>query len=84
LLKDVLGTSNIKSKGRGGSSTKREATLILSAALGAVSLCMRRSFVQRRYSPSTGMGLSEREVILDEFTRMGYIVKEEPVSDGGE
>jgi hypothetical protein len=84
LLKDVLGTSNIKSKGHGGSSTKREATLILFAALGAVSLCMRRSFVQRRYSPSTGMGLSEWEVILDEFTRMGYIVKEEPVSDGGE
>jgi hypothetical protein len=39
---------------------------------------MRRSFVDRQYSPSTGMGLSEREIILEELTQMGYIVKEEP------
>jgi hypothetical protein len=36
---------------------------------------MRRCFVDRRYSPSTGMGLSEWELIFDELIRMGYIVK---------
>jgi hypothetical protein len=45
---------------------------------------MRRSFVDRRYSPSTGMDLSEWEIILDELIHMGYIVKEEPDSDYNE
>jgi hypothetical protein len=45
---------------------------------------MRRLFVDRRYSPSTGMGLSEWEVILEELTQMGYIVKEELDSDHNE
>jgi hypothetical protein len=84
LLKDVPGMSNVKSKGHGGSFAKREAVLILSVAPGAVSPRMRRSFVERRYSPSISMGLSEWEVILDELTHMGYIVKEEPVSDDDE
>jgi hypothetical protein len=30
------------------------------------------------------MGLSKWEIILDELTRMGYIVKKEPDSDGNE
>jgi hypothetical protein len=84
LLKDIPGTSNIKSKSCGGSSAKMEATRILSAAPGAISLCMQRSFIDRRYSPSTGMGLSEWEVILDELIRMGYIVKKKPDSDHNE
>jgi hypothetical protein len=84
LLKDIPRTSNIKSKSRGGSSVKKEATRILSAAPGAIYLRMRRSFVDRRYSPSTGMGLSEWKVILEELTHMGYIVKEEPDSDHNE
>jgi hypothetical protein len=45
---------------------------------------MRRSFVDRLYSPSTGMGLSEWEVILEELTHMCYIVKEEPDNDHNE
>jgi hypothetical protein len=45
---------------------------------------MWRSFLDRRYSPSTGMGLSEWEVILDELIRMGYNVMEEPASDNDE
>jgi hypothetical protein len=45
---------------------------------------MRWSFVDRRYSASTGMGLSEWEVILEEVTCMGYIVKEELDSDHNE
>jgi hypothetical protein len=84
LLKDIPGVSNIESKSRGGSSTKREAAQILSAAPGAISLRMRRSFVNRRYSPSTGTSLSEWEVILDKLIRMEYIVKKEPDSDHNE
>jgi hypothetical protein len=30
------------------------------------------------------MGLSEWEIILEELTRMGYIIKKEPNSDGNE
>jgi hypothetical protein len=40
------------------------------------------SFVDKQYSPSTGMDQSEWEIILKELTRMGYIVKKEPNSDG--
>jgi hypothetical protein len=40
---------------------------------------MKRSFIDRRYSPSTGMSLNEWEVILDELIRMGYIVKDNPI-----
>jgi hypothetical protein len=42
---------------------------------------MKRSFVERWYPPSTGMDWSEWEIILEELIRMGYTVKEEPVSD---
>jgi hypothetical protein len=45
---------------------------------------MRRSFVDRCFSPLTGMGLSEWEIILDELIHMGYIVKKEPDSDCNE
>jgi hypothetical protein len=80
-LKDVVGTSNIRSKRRGGSSVRREVLQILSAARGVISPHMQRSFVDRRYSPLTGMGLSKWEIILDELIHMGYIVKNEPDSD---
>jgi hypothetical protein len=83
-LTDVAGTSNIRSKRRECGSSRREAMRILSAAPGAISPHMRRSFVDRRYSPSTGMGLSEWEVILDELIHMGNIVKDEPNSDHNE
>jgi hypothetical protein len=56
----------------------------LFAASGAISPCMHMSFIDRRYSHSIGMGLSEWEVILDELILMGYIVKEEPDSDHDE
>jgi hypothetical protein len=83
-LTDIAGTSSIRSRNREGGSTRWDAVRILSAAPGAISPCMRRSFVDRRYSPLTGMSLSEWEVILDELIRMGYIVKEEPDSDHNE
>jgi hypothetical protein len=71
-------------RGHGKCSTKKKITQILSAALRAISPHMRRSFVDRQYSPSTGMDLSELVIILDELTHMGYIVKKEPDSDGNE
>jgi hypothetical protein len=43
---------------------------------------MRRSFVDRQYSPSTGMDQREWEIILDQLIRIGYNVKTEPDSDG--
>jgi hypothetical protein len=43
------------SKGRRKGSTKKKASQILSAAPGAISPRMQRSFVDRQYSPSTGM-----------------------------
>jgi hypothetical protein len=47
LLKDSPGSSKMKSKIHGGCSTKREAAWILSAILGATSMNMRRSFLDR-------------------------------------
>jgi hypothetical protein len=58
-LPDVAGTFDFRSKRREGGSVRREAARILFAAPDAISPCMRRSFVDRRYSPSIGMGLSE-------------------------
>jgi hypothetical protein len=43
---------------------------------------MKHSFVDRQYSPSTGMDQSEWELILEELIRMGFLVKQEPVSEG--
>jgi hypothetical protein len=45
---------------------------------------MKRSFAEGRYSPWTGMDRSEWEIILEHLIRMGYIAKEEPVSDTSE
>jgi hypothetical protein len=47
----------------------------------AISPHMRRSFVDRQYSPSTSMDRSEWEILLEELMRMGYIVKQESVSE---
>jgi hypothetical protein len=65
----------------GGGSAKNKATQILSDAVEAISPCMRRSFVDRQYSPSIGMDQSEWEIILDKLIRMGFIVKKEHVSE---
>jgi hypothetical protein len=49
----------------------------------AISPWMGRSFVDRKYSPSTGMDHSEWEIILGKLIRMGFLVKHEPISKGG-
>jgi hypothetical protein len=42
---------------------------------------MKHLFVDRQYSPLTGMDWSEWEIILEEHTRIGFLVKQEPVSE---
>jgi hypothetical protein len=63
---------------------RNKVARILSAAPGAISPRMQKSFVDRQYSPSTDMDRSEWEIILEELTCMGYIIKKESDSDGGE
>jgi hypothetical protein len=88
LLDDAPGPSNARPRSRGRGrrkySMKNKDAQILSAAPRAISPRMRKSFVDRQYLPSTGIDLSERKIILDELTHMGYIVKKEPNSDGNE
>jgi hypothetical protein len=69
-------------KGYGDCSTKNKAARILADTPRAISPCMRRSFIDRQYSPSTGKDRREWEIILEELTCMGLIVKKEHVSDG--
>jgi hypothetical protein len=76
--------SSAPPRGRGRCSMRNKATQILSTAPRAISPCMQRSFVDTQYPPLTGMDRSEWEIILEELTRMGYIVKKEPDSDAGE
>jgi hypothetical protein len=71
-----LSTGLQRSCGRG--STKNKAAWILADFPRAISPRMRRSFVDRHYSPSIGINRSEWDIILGELIRMGYIVKQEP------
>jgi hypothetical protein len=84
MVDDAPGQSTTLLGGRGRGSTKKKVTWILSTAPKAISPRMRRSFIDRQYSPSIDMDRSEWEIILEELTRMGYIVKKESESDGGE
>jgi hypothetical protein len=45
---------------------------------------MKRPFVNRSYSPLTGMDISEWEMILEQLIIMGYVVKEVPASETDE
>jgi hypothetical protein len=80
-IDDALGPSSAPSSGYSRGPTKNKAAQILSDCPRAVSSYMRRSFIDRQYSPSTGMDQSEWEIILEELTRMGHIVKQEPVNE---
>jgi hypothetical protein len=66
----------------GRRSVKQKAVQILADAFRAILSRMRRSFVDRQYTPSTGMDQSEWEIILGELIRMGFLVKQEPLSEG--
>jgi hypothetical protein len=86
LMDDAPGPSSAPPSrcGCGRGSTRKKATQILSATPGAISPCMLRSFMDRQYSPLTGMDRSEWEIILEELTHMVYIIKWELDSDSGE
>jgi hypothetical protein len=58
---------------------KWKAAQILSADPGTIYPRMQRSFVDRQYSPSIGMDLSEWEIILDEHIRMGILQRKNPI-----
>jgi hypothetical protein len=77
--------SSILKKGRGGGSAKDKAVRILADSEAGTSSDLpphiKRSFIERRYSSSTGMDRSEWEIILEQILAMGFIVKEEVVSD---
>jgi hypothetical protein len=81
----VADSSRSAGRGRGSGSTKNKATCILDdsrrGSCGDISPRTKRSFVERRYSPLTDMDRSEWEIISQELMIMGYIVKEEVVSD---
>jgi hypothetical protein len=59
---------------------KCKATQILADASNNISPHIKKSFAERRYSPSTSMDRSEWEIILEQLLAMGLIVKEEVVS----
>jgi hypothetical protein len=73
LMDDAPGSSSglPRCRGRGRDSVRKKATQILAAAPGVILPRMRRSFVDRQYSPSTGMDQNEWEIILEEYTCMG-------------
>jgi hypothetical protein len=74
------GSSFVLPRGCGGGSVKNKVARIIANASGAISPRMRHSFVDRQYWPSSNMDWSEWEIILEELTRMGLFVTQEPIS----
>jgi hypothetical protein len=64
MLEQALGPSSAPPKGCGGGSTRSKVARILTGASEEISSHMKRSFVERRYSPSTGMDQNEWEIIF--------------------
>ena len=65
-------------------STKKADKILADSEAGTSEVLpprIRDSFLEMRYSPSTGMERSEWEVIFEQFLSMGLIVKEEVHSD---
>jgi hypothetical protein len=81
-IDEATGLSSTPPRDCGGGSMKNKVAWILSNDVGAISPHIRRSFIDRQYSPSTGMDWSEWEIILEELIWMRFIVKKEHVSDG--
>jgi hypothetical protein len=75
LLDQALGPSFAAQKSYGRGSTKKKAARILSDIPRDILPHMKRSFAEKRYSPSTGMDQSEWEIILEQLIIMGYVVK---------
>jgi hypothetical protein len=58
LLDEAMGPSFAPPRGCGGGSVKNKVVLILTDMPGAILPRMRRSFVDRQYSPSIGIDQS--------------------------
>jgi hypothetical protein len=76
LVDGAPGSSSAPPHCRGGGSTKNKAMQILAKAFWAISTRMRHSFVDMQYSPSIGMDRTECEIIFEELTYMGFLVKQ--------
>jgi hypothetical protein len=70
------GSSFAPQCGCGGDFVKNKVVRILADAPGVILPRMKHSFVDRQYSPSTGMDRSEWEIILEELILMGFLVKQ--------
>jgi hypothetical protein len=66
----ALGLLSIVPKGYGGCSVKNKVVRILADVSVAISPRMRRSFIDRQYSPLIGMDQSGLKIILEELTSM--------------
>jgi hypothetical protein len=80
LLDQASRPSFTPSEGYTGGFARSKVAWILSDTPGDILPHMKRSFVDRQYSPSTDMDMSEWEIILKQLITMGYIVREELVS----
>jgi hypothetical protein len=84
LIDETPRPSSAPPRGYGRGSVRSKATRVLLDAPGAILPHTRRSFVDRKYSPSTSMDQSDWEIILEELTGMVYNIKEEPVSEAND
>jgi hypothetical protein len=82
MIDGALSSSSAPSRGCGGGSVKNKVSRILANPSRVISPRKRHSFLDRQYSPSTGMDQSEWEIILEELIHMGLLVKQESVSEG--
>jgi hypothetical protein len=65
LLDEALRPSSTPPKSYGGGSGRKRVAQILSNEVRDVSPCMKRSFAEGRYSPSTSMDRSEWKILLE-------------------
>jgi hypothetical protein len=82
LVGGVLAPSSAPRSDCGVGSVRNKAAWILADASSAISPRMKHLFVHSQYSPSTGMDLSMWEIILEVLIHMGFLVKQEPLSEG--
>jgi hypothetical protein len=71
LLDQAPGPLSAPPKGCGGGFVRSKATQILSDTPRDILPRMKRSFIDRQYSPSAGMDQSEWEIILEQLIHMG-------------
>jgi hypothetical protein len=75
----LQGSASQNSRGHGSAKAKDRKILLDSEAgtSGALPRRIQSSFLEGRYTPSTGMDISEWQVIFEQFVDMGIIIKSE-------